>query len=112
MVEGAFKVVRVDVDANEVSALFEIPHVPLLLFFPAQNKTGISYNGAATEAKILEHASKHASTPFEVPTRLREIEQKEAVEQKKEPTPEEVAKVEAQAAEQVAALLRDSKREL
>jgi len=110
-----FKVVRVDVESNEVSALFEIPHVPLLLFFPAQNKTGVSYNGAATEAKILEYVASQASTPFEVPTAVKEAEQMEKAQaqaQKVAPTPEEVAKVEAQAAEQVSAMLHKMKTDL
>ena len=103
-----FKVARVDVEANEVSALFEIPHVPLLLFFPAQNKTGVSYNGPATVANIMEYAATKASTPFEVPAAVKEAEKKQKEKEKSkvaEPTAEEVARAESQAAEQVSAML-------
>jgi len=66
-----FKVARINVEANEVSAYFELPHIPLLLLFRASNKTGISYNGVATPLQILQFASNHSSTePFAIPDKL------------------------------------------
>jgi len=99
-----FKVVRINVDANEVNALFEIPHVPLLLYFPGNNKTGLSYDGPATGAKILEYVTEHAAKPFKVPEAVLDAA-KAAPVQKAAPSPEEIAKIEAQAAKHVTNVL-------
>jgi len=60
------KVARINVELNEVTAFFDIPHVPLLLFFKAQNKTALSYSGVATPGKILEYISTSATHTFEI----------------------------------------------
>jgi len=101
-----FKVVRIDVDANEVSALFEFPHVPLLLLFKAQNKTAISYNGVASPANILQMVSKTSSTPFEVPQYIIDAEAQKSDGQDDEGAQaQKAAELEALALEQVSATL-------
>jgi len=61
-----FKVVRIDVGANEVNAFMDVPHVPMVLFFPANNKTALSYNGVASMSNITDFVSKTASHPFSI----------------------------------------------
>jgi len=63
---STFKIARADVAANEISAFLEVSHVPQVLFFPANNKTGLPYDGIATVAKIADFVSEHASFPFQV----------------------------------------------
>jgi len=57
-------VVRIDVDENEISAFVEMDHVPQLILFTAQNKTGVAYNGAGALPDILEFVANHSTYPI------------------------------------------------
>lgn len=104
----SFKTARINVDLNEVGAFFEIPHIPLLLFFAAKNKTALSYTGVAAPSNIMQFVSAHATTPFDVPDVPEddgEADPNSSGNPEDAPSQQDLNKIEAQAAAHVASTL-------
>lgn len=109
----SFRVARINIDANEVSAFFELPHVPLLLLFRAANKTGISYNGAATPVNILQFVANYSSMEnFPIPEKLLSEVAVEESDETKQKTNEDESKVEDAALAHVTSTLHGMKDEV